>query len=87
MRVTMQAWQGNGKTHPPLWDVLVGGHPIGVPVGDRRYSMGRVLKMGRRYLPVLDGYDIFPFSFESRKECAEYVAEQAIEQGVLNGNG
>lgn len=79
MRVTVRAWSGNGKTQPPLWDVLINGATI----GDPRYSKGRVLKMGRRYLPILDGGYVLPFSFESRKECAEYVAEQAVEQRMV----
>jgi hypothetical protein len=82
MKVTMQAWQGNGKMHPPLWDVLVDGKPI-PRFGRTETSRGRVLKMGRRYLPILDGYDIFPFSFDTRKECAEYVAEKAVEQRMI----
>ncbi len=87
MKVTMRPCAKSGRS-TYLWEVLVNGLPIG---GDRKegYSLGRVLKMGRSYLPILDGrnaeqHGISWGQFSTRKDAAEYVAETATEQGYFS---
>lgn len=72
MKVTTRAWKGNGVSQPPLYDVLIDGKTIGG--GD--HSEGRVLKMGKYWLPILDGGSILANVgiYSSRKEAAEVVA-------------
>lgn len=79
-KVTMRAWS-KGTGFGILWDVLLDGEPIGNDI----YSRGRVLKMGRTYLPVLDGYNLFGgFSgARARKRAAEYVACVAVNNRVV----
>jgi hypothetical protein len=65
------------KWCPSLFEVFVDKERI----GSKYFSKGRVLKMGRRYLPILDGYELYG-SFDTRKACAEFVADQAQAWGV-----
>ena len=56
---------------PPLFNVLIDGRVI--PGGLGTYSRGRVLKMGRVWLPILDGSYIVG-QYDKRSEAAQYVA-------------
>lgn len=75
MKVTLgKALAKSGRTSY-LWAVHVDGEPI---------DGGRVLKMGPRYLPVLDGSDdvfIKLCSMGSRKDAAQIVANVARREG------
>jgi hypothetical protein len=85
MKVTTRAWPGSGRQHPYLWDVVVDGQLIDTNAC-RSFSRGRVLKMGRRYLPVLDRVDdvrITLGSCATRRAAAEVVAEVARERGLV----
>lgn len=75
MNVTTRAWKGNGVSQPPLYDVLIDGKVI----GNEEHSKGRVLKMGKYWLPILDGGPIQAnFGvYSSRKDAAEVVASYA----------
>ena len=81
MKVTTDPWCGNGRTHPPMWDVLIDGKPMGGGL----HSIGRVLKMGRRYLPILDGGSVLANmgSYATRKEAAMAIVDDAKAEGLL----
>lgn len=66
--ISLVAWPGNGRTHPPLWDVEVNDTPI---------PGGRVLKMGRTYLPILDGND---FSIMTRASTKLAAARMVVDR-------
>lgn len=70
MKVTTQDVTSHGC--PPLFNVLIDGQVI--PGGLGAFSRGRVLKMGRTWLPILDGTRIYGY-FEKRSEAAKYVAQ------------
>ena len=82
MKVTTRKWPISFLG--PMWDVLIDGKPI--PGGFGNTSRGRVLKMGRRYLAVLDGHerDVRVMgSCAKRSEAAAVVAEVARECGYV----
>lgn len=85
-KVTMHESAKQGR-NVYLWNVLVDGKPIpSIYAGDVKGSRGRVLKMGNRYIPILDGYNLLPWTYSgegARKRCAEYVALVAKNQGLL----
>lgn len=65
--ITTRPHPGNGRAHPPLWDVLADGVPI---------DGARVLKMGRRYLPIYDPSPPTLFaSGAKRSEAAQHAYE------------
>lgn len=82
MKVTTKPLAKNGK-RTYLWAVLIDGQPIKPKNGTSR---GRVLKMGTRYLPVLEGGSILA-NFgpcNSRLNAAEWVAQCAKEEGFIS---
>lgn len=85
MKITTRPWPGNGRSHPPLWDVLIDGAPIGSTDHDAT-SDGRVLKMGARFLPI---YDPAPFgcwgSCATRKDAAAAVAARHASRTARQG--
>lgn len=76
MKVTTRRWKEYGT--PPLWDVLIDGRVIGDP--SRGYSSGRVLKMGNRFMPIIDGRSFALATFESLAACAAFVARYSVKE-------
>lgn len=77
MKVTTRRWQQQGIQ--PLWDVLIDGQVIGD--GRHGWSAGRVLQMGKLFLPVLDTRpQAFTPTFRSRADAAAFVARLATQE-------